>query len=77
MFVIPCVVFFQSSPDVQSARSAATRIPVSKGMKPSSKAVLGVSTVARFEARAESQSMKIELRKSTDYGLASATGGKS
>ncbi|XP_070843207.1 filamin-A-interacting protein 1 isoform X1 [Chaetodon trifascialis] len=61
------------SSDVQSARSAATRIPVSKGMKPSSKAVLGVSTVTRLESRAESQSMKIELRKST----ASTAGGKS
>ncbi|KAK2855856.1 hypothetical protein Q5P01_004591 [Channa striata] len=58
--------------DVQSARGPATRIPVSKGVKPSSsKAVLGVSTVTRFESRAESQSMKIELRKST------AAGGKS
>ncbi|XP_033504727.2 filamin-A-interacting protein 1 isoform X1 [Epinephelus lanceolatus] len=64
------------SSDVQSARSAATRIPVSKGMKPSSK-VLGVSTVTRLESRAESQSMKIELRKSTVCGSASAAGGKS
>ncbi|XP_035534493.1 filamin-A-interacting protein 1-like isoform X1 [Morone saxatilis] len=65
------------SSDVQSARSAATRIPVSKGMKPSSKAVLGVSTVTRLESRAESQSMKIELRKSTVCGSASLMGGKS
>ncbi|KAG7220529.1 hypothetical protein INR49_018023 [Caranx melampygus] len=64
--------------DVQSARSAATRIPVSKGMKPTSKAVVGVSTVARLESRAESQSMKIELRKSTVCGgSASAAAGKS
>ncbi|XP_026197853.1 filamin-A-interacting protein 1 isoform X2 [Anabas testudineus] len=66
-----------SSSDVQSTRSTATRIPVSKGMKPSSKAVLGVSTVARFESRAESQSMKIELRKSTACSSASAAGAKS
>ncbi|XP_044025190.1 filamin-A-interacting protein 1 isoform X1 [Siniperca chuatsi] len=65
------------SSDVQSARSASTRIPVSKGMKPSSKAVLGVSTVTRLESRAESQSMRIELRKSTVCGSASAAGGKS
>ncbi|XP_010741138.2 filamin-A-interacting protein 1 isoform X1 [Larimichthys crocea] len=64
------------SSDVQSARSAATRIPVSKGMKPSSKAVLGVSTVTRLESRAESHSMKIELRKSTICGSASTAGGK-
>ncbi|GAA6231688.1 filamin-A-interacting protein 1 isoform X1 [Lates japonicus] len=66
------------SSDVQSARSTATRIPMSKGMKPTSKAILGVSTVARLESRAESQSMKIELRKSTVCcGSASAAGGKS
>ncbi|XP_054474567.1 filamin-A-interacting protein 1 [Anoplopoma fimbria] len=63
--------------DVQSARSAATRIPVSKGMKPSSKAFLGVSTVTRLESRAESQSMRIELRRSTACGSASTAGGKS
>ncbi|XP_028997675.1 filamin-A-interacting protein 1-like [Betta splendens] len=65
-----------SGSDAQSARAAATRIPVSKGVKASSKAVLGVSTVARFESRAESQSMKIELRKSTVCS-ASAPGAKS
>ncbi|XP_039981148.1 filamin-A-interacting protein 1 isoform X1 [Xiphias gladius] len=63
--------------DVQSPRSSVTRIPVSKGMKPTSKAVLGVSTVTRLESRAESHSMKIELRKSTLCGSASAAGGKS
>lgn len=67
--------------DVLSARSAATRIPVSKGMKPisssSSKAVLGLATVTRLESRAESQSMKIELRKSAVCGFASIAGGKS
>lgn len=57
------------SSDVQSARAAATRIPMSKGLKPSSKAVLGLSTVTRLEARAESQSMKIELRKPTVCGF--------
>lgn len=72
-----CFFFFpQPSADVQSARSAATRIPMSKGMKPCSKAVLGVSTVTRLESRAESQSMKIELRKSTICASASTAGGK-
>ncbi|KAM3603463.1 uncharacterized protein V6R79_022920 [Siganus canaliculatus] len=61
------------SPDVQSARAAATRIPMSRGLKPGSKAVLGVSTVTRLEARAESQSMKIELRKSTVCGFGAKT----
>lgn len=65
---------FQPSPDMQPTRSTATRIPMSKGMKPSSKAVLGVSAVTRIESRAESQSMKIELRRPAV--CSSATGGK-
>ncbi|KAG7508261.1 hypothetical protein JOB18_008274 [Solea senegalensis] len=65
------------SPDVQSARSATTRIPVSKGLKPTSKAVLGLSAVTRLESRAENQLMKIELRKSTvSAHSASVAGGK-
>ncbi|XP_068454869.1 filamin-A-interacting protein 1-like [Clinocottus analis] len=49
---------------VQSARSAASRIPAPKGTAPSgSKAA--VSTVTRLESRAESRSVKIELRRST------------
>uniref|UniRef100_A0A8D3A720 Filamin A interacting protein 1 n=1 Tax=Scophthalmus maximus TaxID=52904 RepID=A0A8D3A720_SCOMX len=60
--------------DVQAARSAAaTRIPVSKGLKPvAGKALVGVSTLTRVESRAEGQSMRIELRKST----VSTAGGK-
>lgn len=67
----------QPSADVQSSRSAATRIPVSKGLKPGGKAVLGVSTVTRLEPRAESQAMKIELRKPTVCSSASAAPAKS
>lgn len=76
---VPHAVLFlvlQPGPDVQPARSAATRIPMSRGLKPSSKALLGVSAVTRLESRAESQSMKIELRKSAICSSAS-TGGKS
>ncbi|XP_062323321.1 filamin-A-interacting protein 1 isoform X1 [Osmerus eperlanus] len=62
--------------DVQSTRAAATRIPVSKGMK-TGKAVLGMSTVTRLESRAESQSMKIEVRKSAVCRSVSSGGGKS
>ncbi|MEQ2181819.1 hypothetical protein GOODEAATRI_015462 [Goodea atripinnis] len=65
-------LFFQLSSDVQSARSAATRIPVSSGVKPNGKTVLGVSAVTRLESRAEGQAMKIQLRKSTPL-----TGGRS
>ncbi|XP_039546124.1 filamin-A-interacting protein 1 isoform X1 [Pimephales promelas] len=58
--------------DVQSSRSTATRIPMSKGMK-TGKAVLGLSTTSR----SESQSMKIELRKSSVCSSAAGGGGKS
>ncbi|XP_017260112.1 filamin-A-interacting protein 1 [Kryptolebias marmoratus] len=63
--------------DEQSARSAATRIPVSRGLRAAGKAVLGVSAVTRLESRSEGQAMKIELRKSTVCSSASAAGGKS
>ncbi|KAM4633072.1 filamin-A-interacting protein 1 [Polymixia lowei] len=63
--------------DVQSTRAAATRIPMSKGMKIGSKAVLGVSMVTKLESRSESQAMKIELRKSVVCSSASPAGGKS
>ncbi|XP_030628411.1 filamin-A-interacting protein 1 [Chanos chanos] len=61
--------------DVQPSRTAATRIPMSKGMK-TGKAVLGISAMSRIEPRTESQSMKIELRKSAICSSASAGGGK-
>ncbi|XP_036438072.1 filamin-A-interacting protein 1 isoform X3 [Colossoma macropomum] len=64
-----------SGTDVQSSRSAATRIPMSKGMK-TGKAVLGLATVSRIETRSESQSMKIELRKSAVFSSISTTAGK-
>lgn len=64
--------FFQHGTDVQSSRSTATRIPMSKGMK-TGKAVLGLSTTSR----SESQSMKIELRKSSVCSSAAGGGGKS
>ncbi|KAI1897395.1 hypothetical protein AGOR_G00082860 [Albula goreensis] len=64
--------------DMQSPRSTPTRIPMSKGMKPG-KAVLGnmgISTATRLESRAESQSMKIELKKSAFSSSTSLGGGK-
>ncbi|XP_016362402.1 filamin-A-interacting protein 1-like [Sinocyclocheilus anshuiensis] len=58
--------------DVQSSRSTATRIPMSKGMK-TGKAVLSTTS------RSESQSMKIELRKSAvcSSEAGAGAGGKS
>lgn len=56
--------------DVQSAR-----LPVSKGVRLNGTAVLGVSAVTRLESRSEGQAMKIELKKSTASGSASAAAG--
>ncbi|XP_058235160.1 filamin-A-interacting protein 1 isoform X1 [Hemibagrus wyckioides] len=65
-----------SGTDVQSTRTcSATRIPMSKGMKPG-KTVMGLAAVSRIESRAESQSMKIELRKSAVISSVSTAGGK-
>ncbi|KAL4624075.1 filamin-A-interacting protein 1-like [Arapaima gigas] len=66
------------STDVPPPRSAPTRIPMSKGMK-SGKSVLespGVGAVAKPETRAESQSMKIELKRSAVGGPGAPAGGK-
>uniref|UniRef100_H3CZD7 Filamin A interacting protein 1 n=1 Tax=Tetraodon nigroviridis TaxID=99883 RepID=H3CZD7_TETNG len=60
--------------DVQP-RSSSTRIPLSRGTKPGSRTVLGVSSESR-ETWAESQSMKIELRKQRVCSSASTAGGK-
>ncbi|KAJ8389359.1 hypothetical protein AAFF_G00120670 [Aldrovandia affinis] len=65
--------------DVQSPRSTSTRIPVSKGMKTGKAGApgpLGVSVATRLESRAESQSMKIELKKSAFGSPAPPGGGK-
>lgn len=67
---------FQPGADVQSSRATATRIPMPKGMKTGKAVVTGVSTVTRLESRAESQSMKIELKRSTVCSSTSLGGGK-
>ncbi|NXD08179.1 FLIP1 protein, partial [Nothocercus nigrocapillus] len=64
--------------DGSSSRPTPTRIPVSKGMK-AGKAVVaapGAGNVTKFEPRAETQSMKIELKKSSGSSSAPLGGGK-
>ncbi|CAL8395336.1 unnamed protein product [Arctogadus glacialis] len=56
---------------------AASRIPMSRGLKTSAKAGAAVATVTRMESRSEGQLMKIELRRSAGCGPASSSGGKS
>ncbi|KFO36080.1 Filamin-A-interacting protein 1 [Fukomys damarensis] len=55
-----------SGQDGSSQRPAPTRIPMSKGMKAGKPVVAapGAGNLTKFEARAETQSMKIELKKS-------------
>ncbi|XP_063079253.1 filamin-A-interacting protein 1 isoform X2 [Engraulis encrasicolus] len=66
----------QQQQQQQPARPSGTRIPMSKGMKTGVRTVMGVSAVTRLEARAEGQSMKIELRRSSVIGPLSTGGGK-
>ncbi|KAL2099146.1 hypothetical protein ACEWY4_005626 [Coilia grayii] len=65
--------------DMLSPKSGASRIPMSRGMK-TGKAVLGalgISSTMKMEARADGQSMRIELKKSTISGASFLSGGKS
>ncbi|CDQ88077.1 unnamed protein product [Oncorhynchus mykiss] len=70
----------QAVHDVHPPRAGLTRIPMSKGLK-TGKAMLGalgMSGGMRLEQRAESQSMRIELKKSTiSSTTAFQNGGKS
>ncbi|NWU97474.1 FLIP1 protein, partial [Upupa epops] len=63
--------------DGSSPRPTPTRIPVSKGMKAGKPVVAapGAGNVTKFEPRAETQSMKIELKKSSASSSASLGGG--
>ncbi|XP_025907037.1 filamin-A-interacting protein 1 isoform X1 [Nothoprocta perdicaria] len=64
--------------DGSSPRPTPTRIPMSKGMKAGKPVVAapGAGNVTKFEPRAETQSMKIELKKSSASSSASLGGGK-
>ncbi|XP_061846400.1 filamin-A-interacting protein 1 isoform X1 [Colius striatus] len=64
--------------DGSSPRPTPTRIPVSKGMKAGKPVVAapGAGNVTKFEPRAETQSMKIELKKSSASSSASLGGGQ-
>ncbi|KAM4693697.1 filamin-A-interacting protein 1 isoform 2-T3 [Discoglossus pictus] len=64
--------------DGSSQRHTPTRIPMSKGMKAVKPimAAPGAGNLSKFEARGESQSMKIELKKSSASSSAPLGGGK-
>ncbi|XP_032537150.1 filamin-A-interacting protein 1 isoform X1 [Chiroxiphia lanceolata] len=64
--------------DGSSSRPTPTRIPVSKGMKAGKPVVAapGAGNMTKFEPRAETQSMKIELKKSSASSSASLGGGQ-
>ncbi|XP_028251023.1 filamin-A-interacting protein 1-like [Parambassis ranga] len=64
--------------DTQSPRSGLTRIPMSKSLK-TGKAVLGtlgIPSGVKLESRTESQSMRIEVKKSTVNSNTIQNGGK-
>ncbi|KAG5846760.1 hypothetical protein ANANG_G00118380 [Anguilla anguilla] len=64
--------------DMQSPRATPTRIPMSKGMKTgkSVPGTQGIPAATRIESRPESQSMKIELKKSSFSSAGPVGGGK-
>ncbi|KAG8444867.1 hypothetical protein GDO86_009862 [Hymenochirus boettgeri] len=67
-----------TSQDVSAQRHTPTRIPMSKGMK-AVKPVMtvpGAGNLSKFEPRGESQSMRIELKKSSASSSAPLGGGK-
>ena len=68
----------QSGQDGSSQRPTPTRIPMSKGMKAGKPVVAapGAGNLTKFQPRAETQSMKIELKKSAASSTASLGGGK-
>lgn len=68
----------QTGQEGSSPRPTPTRIPVSKGMKAGKPVVTapGAGNVTKFEPRAETQSMKIELKKSSASSSASLGGGQ-
>lgn len=68
----------QSGPDGSSQRPTPTRIPMSKGMKAGKPVVAapGAGNLTKFEPRAETQSMKIELKKSAAGSATSPGGGR-
>lgn len=68
---------YQVGHDAQAPRTGLTRIPMSKSLK-TGKAVLGslgISSGMKLE-RAESQSMRIEVKKSTAHSNILQNGGK-
>ncbi|XP_035767887.1 filamin-A-interacting protein 1-like [Neolamprologus brichardi] len=64
--------------DAQPPRSGLTRIPMSKSLKTGKAALgsLGVSGGVKLESRAESQSMRIEVKKSSVNSSSLQNGGK-
>lgn len=68
----------QTGQDAQPPRSGLTRIPMSKSLKTGKAALgsLGVSGGVKLESRAESQSMRIEVKKSSVNSSTLQNGGK-
>ncbi|XP_057714857.1 filamin-A-interacting protein 1-like [Corythoichthys intestinalis] len=64
--------------DSQAPRTGLTRIPMSKSLKTGKTVLgsLGISSGVKAESRAESQSMRIEVKKSAVNGINYQNGGK-
>lgn len=76
LYFLPVVK--QTGHDAQAPRTGLTRIPMSKNLK-TGKAVLGslgMSSGVKLESRAESQSMRIEVKKTAVNSNTFQNGGK-
>lgn len=76
--MLSLLIVKQTGHDAHPPRTGLTRIPMSKSLK-TGKAVLGslgISSGLKLETRAESQSMRIEVKKSTVNSNTVQTGGK-
>ncbi|XP_017272650.1 filamin-A-interacting protein 1 [Kryptolebias marmoratus] len=62
--------------ETQLARTGLTRIPMSKSLKAGKAALPGISSGVKLESRTESQSVKIEVKKSTVNSSTLQNGGK-
>lgn len=71
-------LFQQTGHEAHTTRTALTRIPMSKNLKTGKTVLgtLGMSGGVRLESRVESQSMRIEVKKSTVNSSGLHNGGK-
>lgn len=81
LFSLSCLrnfifVVCQIGHETQLIRTGLTRIPMSKSLKAGKAASPGISSGVKLESRMESQSVRIEVKKSTVNSNILQNGGK-